>query len=133
MTNKNTDQEKCLMCGSNLFAWCNTAIHDELLEPQQIWLSFCDNKKCNRYKLVVTGEPYLEDTPLIIQSPNWLKPKDWITHPAQIAILELAKNEDISKMSLRAIGERIGVDHPQKVQHHLKMLVKRKKIVIKKD
>lgn len=44
----------------------------------------------------------------------------------QMKILELALKEDISKYSLRQIGERIGEKnaHPQKVKHHLQYLCK---------
>lgn len=43
-------------------------------------------------------------------------------HDTQIKILQLAKNTNISNLTLRKIGELIGVEHPQKIQHHLTQL-----------
>lgn len=48
-------------------------------------------------------------------------------HPIQAKILDLSKKEDISKLSLRQLGKRIGVDDaPQKIKHHLAQLYKLK-------
>ena len=44
-------------------------------------------------------------------------------HKLQKAILELAQTEDISSYGLRKLGEKIGVDHPQKVKWHLTKLM----------
>lgn len=44
-------------------------------------------------------------------------------HPIQQKLQALVQKEDISKMSLREIGKRIGVDNsPQKIKHHLAQL-----------
>lgn len=46
-------------------------------------------------------------------------------HNIQIKLLELAKNQDLSKMSLRQIAKLVGVDNrPQIVKHHLIQLDK---------
>lgn len=46
-------------------------------------------------------------------------------HNIQIKLLELAKNQDLSKMSLRQIAKLAGVDNkPQIVKHHLLQLDK---------
>jgi hypothetical protein len=47
-----------------------------------------------------------------------------VIHPVQIKILELAHKEDISKMTLRKIGIKVGVEHPQKIKHHINRLIK---------
>lgn len=47
-------------------------------------------------------------------------------HIMQEKILKLVKDgEDISKMTLRQIGEKIGSTSPQQVKHHIVMLQKR--------
>jgi len=46
-------------------------------------------------------------------------------HITQEKILKLAKNTDISTMSLREIGSNIGISHPQTVKFHLNMLKKK--------
>lgn len=46
-------------------------------------------------------------------------------HPNQKALLELIQGEDISKMSLREIGEKVGIKHPQQVKHHIDQLKKK--------
>lgn len=43
-------------------------------------------------------------------------------HLTQQKILQLAKNTNISNLTLRKIGELIGIEHPQKIQHHLNQL-----------
>jgi len=45
-------------------------------------------------------------------------------HPTQKAILKLAKKQSLKGLGLRRIGKLIGVNHPQKVKHHLMRLVK---------
>lgn len=45
-------------------------------------------------------------------------------HMTQVALLELAKEQSLKKMTLRQIGSLIGVNHPQIVDHHLRMLIK---------
>ncbi len=45
-------------------------------------------------------------------------------HKSQKKILEIIKDEDISSYGLRKLGEKIGVDHPQKVKWHLSKLIK---------
>jgi SOS-response transcriptional repressor LexA len=44
-------------------------------------------------------------------------------HSIQKTILKLASKEDISKYGYRKLGEKIGVDHPQKVKWHLLKLL----------
>ncbi len=44
-------------------------------------------------------------------------------HKLQKKMLELAAKEDIGSYGLRKLGERIGVDHPQKVKWHLTKLI----------
>ena len=44
-------------------------------------------------------------------------------HKLQKKLLELAETEDISQYGLRKLGEKIGVDHPQKVKWHLTKLL----------
>lgn len=48
-------------------------------------------------------------------------------HELQRKILSLSLNKDLSKLTLRDIGELIGIgrDNPQKTKHHLQQLVKR--------
>lgn len=48
-----------------------------------------------------------------------------LLHTSQQAILELSKTNDLTKMTLREIGEWTGINHPQKVDHHIKQLKKR--------
>ncbi len=43
-------------------------------------------------------------------------------HPEQRKILELIQTEDIGQLTLREIGRRIGVEHPQTVKYHLLQL-----------
>lgn len=45
-------------------------------------------------------------------------------HEIQKRLLALAEHDDISKMSLRKVGERIGVRHAAQVRHHLNYLVR---------
>ena len=45
-------------------------------------------------------------------------------HEIQKKLLALAQHDDISKMSFRKVGERIGVEHAAQVRHHLNHLVK---------
>lgn len=58
----------------------------------------------------------------------FLKPikenKSRYMHITQVKILELAKEQPLKKMTLRQIGALIGVNHPQIVDHHLRMLIK---------
>ncbi len=44
-------------------------------------------------------------------------------HKLQKKILELAATEDIGSYGLRKLGEKIGVEHPQKVKWHLSKLM----------
>ncbi len=44
-------------------------------------------------------------------------------HKLQKKLLELASTEDIGQYGLRKLGEKIGVDHPQKVKWHLSKLM----------
>lgn len=43
-------------------------------------------------------------------------------HKLQTRLLELAEKENLGKLTLREVGERIGENHPQKVKHHLTQL-----------
>ncbi|MBN1374309.1 hypothetical protein JW962_03205 [Candidatus Dojkabacteria bacterium] len=43
-------------------------------------------------------------------------------HKSQEKILELARKQDISKLSFRELGKLIGEPHPQAVKHHLTQL-----------
>lgn len=47
-------------------------------------------------------------------------------HPIQAAILQLAANGTLDGLSLRAIGDRIGLKGaaPQQVKHHLTQMVR---------
>ncbi|PKM91752.1 hypothetical protein CVU82_00915 [Candidatus Falkowbacteria bacterium HGW-Falkowbacteria-1] len=66
-------------------------------------------------------------------------------HDLQKKIVSISLNKDLSKLTLRDIGELIGIgrDNPQKTKHHLQQLVKRgvfkneggkyKKINVKND
>ncbi len=45
-------------------------------------------------------------------------------HTIQSKILKLAGKEDIAQYGLRKLGEKVGVDHPQKVKWHLQKLLK---------
>ena len=47
-----------------------------------------------------------------------------IMHSIQEKILKLAGKEDIAQYGLRKLGEKVGVDHPQKVKWHLQKLLK---------
>ncbi len=44
-------------------------------------------------------------------------------HDLQKKLVKLAKSEDIGSYGYRRLGEKIGVDHPQKVKHHLQKLL----------
>lgn len=44
-------------------------------------------------------------------------------HDTRKKILQIAKREDIGTYGLRKLGEKIGVDHPQKVKWHLNKLI----------
>ncbi len=46
-------------------------------------------------------------------------------HPIQEKLLDLLANQSLDGMSLREIGTEIGVEHPQKVSHHLEQLEKK--------
>jgi SOS-response transcriptional repressor LexA len=52
-------------------------------------------------------------------------------HTLQLKLLVLSETLNLSAMTLREIGEKIGEDHPQKVKHHLDQLFK--KGLLKKD
>jgi len=45
-------------------------------------------------------------------------------HEIQRKLLDLSRHEDISNLSLRKVGEKIGVQHAAQVKHHLDHLVK---------
>lgn len=46
-------------------------------------------------------------------------------HPIQQAILDEVAGKSIDSMSLRAIGERVGIEgSPQQIKHHLGQMVK---------
>ena len=47
-------------------------------------------------------------------------------HEIQRNILQIAQTQDLSKFSLREIGDLIGINHPQKVKHHIDQLRKKK-------
>lgn len=44
-------------------------------------------------------------------------------HSIQEHILKLARKEDISRLGLRKLGEKIGIPHPQQVKYHLQKLI----------
>lgn len=44
-------------------------------------------------------------------------------HAIQKKLLALAKQEDLAQYGYRKLGEKIGVEHPQKVKHHLSKLI----------
>ncbi|MDX1765916.1 MAG: S24 family peptidase [Candidatus Saccharimonadales bacterium] len=44
-------------------------------------------------------------------------------HNLQKRLLKLAKREDLGQLGYRKLGEKIGVEHPQKVKHHLQKLI----------
>lgn len=46
-------------------------------------------------------------------------------HEIQKQLLALSRNIDLGQKSLREIGQLIGVDHPQKISHHLNQLQKK--------
>lgn len=46
-------------------------------------------------------------------------------HTTQKKILKIIEKKDISKMTLRELGELINEDHPQKVKHHLNQLIRK--------
>ncbi len=46
-------------------------------------------------------------------------------HPTQQAILSLADTQDLSQLTLREIGQYVGIEHPQKIKHHLRQLEKK--------
>lgn len=46
-------------------------------------------------------------------------------HEIQKRLLELSQKKLLARLTLREIGKLVGVDHPQKVKHHLNQLVKR--------
>jgi SOS-response transcriptional repressor LexA len=52
-----------------------------------------------------------------------------IMHEIQRRLLALAEHDDIAKMSLRKVGERVGVQHAAQVRHHLNYLVKQGRLV----
>lgn len=45
-------------------------------------------------------------------------------HPTQQKLIDLIEKEDVSSLSLREIGRRIGVNNPQVVKHHMEQLRK---------
>lgn len=50
-------------------------------------------------------------------------------HEIQRRLLALAEHDDIAKMSLRKVGERVGVQYAAQVRHHLNHLVKQGHLV----
>lgn len=46
-------------------------------------------------------------------------------HPTAVKILELSKTIDLGTLKLREIGRRVGIDHPQKIAHHIGQLEKK--------
>lgn len=46
-------------------------------------------------------------------------------HKIQKALLKLAEEKNIEDFTLREIGVLVGVDHPQKIKHHLSQLQKK--------
>ena len=44
-------------------------------------------------------------------------------HTIQQRILKLARQEDISQLGYRKLGEKVNVDHPQQVKYHLQKLI----------
>jgi SOS-response transcriptional repressor LexA len=54
-----------------------------------------------------------------------------ILHEIQRKILKVAQTQDISKLSLRELGKLIGINHPQKIKHHIEQLRKKKLLTLK--
>lgn len=48
-----------------------------------------------------------------------------VLHPIQKSLLDLSEKQDLYGLPLRDIGEKIGIDHPQLVKHHLTQLQKK--------
>lgn len=53
-------------------------------------------------------------------------------HQIQKDLLALSRNVNLAEKSLREIGSLIGVDHPQKISHHMKQLEKKGFIIVNK-
>ena len=51
-------------------------------------------------------------------------------HYIQRKLLDLCSNCDSLPLSLREIGRRVDVNHPQKIKHHLNQLAKKNLIII---
>lgn len=62
-------------------------------------------------------------TPLIKQSSMTVDNRKKPMHKLQKKLLKLAEHDDLSQYGLRKLGEKIGVDHPQKVKWHLHKLI----------
>lgn len=54
-------------------------------------------------------------------------------HPIQKKLFKIIKEQDLSGMTLRDIGELVGEDHPQKISHHLNQLKDRGLISMSDD
>ncbi|MBN1262836.1 MAG: hypothetical protein JW991_00600 [Candidatus Pacebacteria bacterium] len=54
-------------------------------------------------------------------------------HKTQRQLLRIAKTRDLSKLSLREIGKMVGINHPQKVKHHLQQLQKKGHLKLDKN
>lgn len=48
-----------------------------------------------------------------------------VLHPIQKSLLDLSEKQNLSGVSLRNIGAKIGIYHPQLVKHHLSQLQKK--------
>jgi predicted ArsR family transcriptional regulator len=46
-------------------------------------------------------------------------------HSNQKKILELSKTEDLTKLSYREIGKKLGIEYPQVVKYHIEQLTKK--------
>jgi len=51
-------------------------------------------------------------------------------HETQKNLIELTRNKNIARLSYREIGKEIGIEHPQKVKHHLEQLRKKGILII---
>jgi hypothetical protein len=95
----------CEVCGSNKAQ----GHHPDYSKPLEvIWLCQAHHSAIHRKYPAIKYKPVIR-----------------FTHPTQLAILGLSQTEDVWKMSLRGIGKRIGVTHPNLVKVHLNQLVKK--------
>ena len=59
----------------------------------------------------------------------WILATIVVMHEIQRRLLALAEHDDIAKMSLRKVGERVGVQYAAQVRHHLNYLLKQGHLV----